>query len=154
MGVDVTDVGGVQTAIVKRVLHGSGSSHAAGPRQRHVIGVCRHPVAKELSVNPHPPGESPLALFQDQDGGAFTYYETVAVCVEGSRGTRGVVVTGAQSSRLGESRHGKLAHRSFGSSDDHDVGITTADDLGSVTDGVGRSGAGGDRGRVGAEEIE
>ena len=66
----------------------------------------------------------------------------------------GVFVVGGEGAHDGEAAESELAEAGLAAASDHDVGLSAADHVGGLADGLGAGGAGGDDGGVVTEQAE
>jgi hypothetical protein len=84
-----------------------------------------------------------LELLEDDDGGAFTHDESVAVSIEWSAGVSWVVVLTREGTHRREAGHGEWSNTRFASTAEHDLGAAESDRVVSASDCHGGGCAGG-----------
>ena len=105
--------------------------------------VGRHAVAEHLGVDPRTAGPGHLFGLEDQDSGSLAHDEPVAVAVEGTAGTRRVVVARREGSHRREATQSHVGDRGLAAPGDHHVGMARLDQLVGIANRIGRRGAGG-----------
>ena len=88
-------------------------------------------------------------FFEHEDTGTFTHHETVAALAEGTAGALGVVVAGREGVHGIEATESAGRYGSFCTTGDDGVRLAEANEVESVSDGVGRRRAGRSGGIVG-----
>ena len=97
-----------------------------------------------------PRGAREFEFFEDEYARALAAYKAVAVLVQGATGVGRVVVAGGKRLHGGEPADAQGCDGGLGAAGDHGVGVAALDDAKGIADGVGRRGAGGRGGLVGA----
>src|SRR5690606_8214085 len=129
-----------------------GGAPPFGVGGRHVRAVGGHAVAENFGQNLRPAGPRVLVLFEDDDAGPFGQDEAVAVAIEGSRGSLGIVVAGGEGLHAGKARQAHGSGGGLAAAGDHDIRHVVLDDAEGVADRVGGRGTGGGNGAVGSLE--
>ena len=75
-------------------------------RRSHVISISGHTVAYYLSVDTRAATTCMFYLFEDHDPCAFADHKPIAVAIERTTGTFGVVVARGEGAHRRETRHG------------------------------------------------
>src|ERR1700693_5555452 len=128
MGVEVADDAGIEFRVAQRVAHDPEPAFVLGGGLSHVIGVRGHTVANHFRQDGSAPAAGMLEFFQNQDAGAFTHHEAVAVLVPGTAGASGVVIASGKRAHGGEPADAHGGNGGFGSSGNHYVGVVVLDD--------------------------
>src|SRR6478609_10707477 len=124
MGVDVVDVGWLDAGALYRRDHAAIGAVAVLGGRRDVEGVAGKPVADDLGIDLGAARLSVLKRLDHHHAGALAHDETVAIAVIGTRGAlRLIVEVGGQRPAGCEAGNGQAAHRRFGTSGEHYVGV-------------------------------
>ena len=113
-----------------------------------MIGIGAHAVADQFGQNRRAAAAGELQLLQNENAGAFTHDESVAVLVPGTAGALRFVVARGQRPHGGESADAHRRDGRFGAAGDHHIGIAALDDLEGIADGMRAGGAGRGRGFI------
>ena len=101
-----------------------------------VVGVGGHAISEELGEDRRAASARELEILEDEAARAFAEHEAVTVPVEGARRLLGRVVPRGERTSLVERADRDLDEAGLGPAGKHDVGLTAADDLGSLADGI------------------
>ena len=82
MNVDVVDILGLQTGVVKGALHHELGTQTLRVRGGDVVSVGTHALANHLGVDLCTTGLGVLQLLKDEAACALAHDETVAACAE------------------------------------------------------------------------
>ena len=144
MGVDVSDLAGLQPGIAQGRGHGAGRAVALRIGRGHVVGVAGHGVAADLRVDAS--AAAPRHARATRAGRGRRPRHT-----RSRRGRRRRAATPASARRCGwtspssgRTRRWSAGRCGLGPARDHHVGVAALDDLHGVADGVVAGGAGGD----------
>ena len=106
------------------------------------IGVAAHAVAHDFGQHRRATPHGAFILFQDQDAGAFSGHESVAIAIPGPRGPFRLVVAMGKRAHGGEPADAHGGDGGLGAAADHRVGIAPLDQAEGIADGVRAASAG------------
>ena len=150
MGVEIADSVRFQFGVAQRIAHDAIAAFMLGRGLRHMIGVRAHAITDDFGQDGRAAAAGMLQFFQDQNAGAFTHDEAVAILVPGTAGASRIVVAGGKRAHSSESAYAHGSDGGFSTTCDHDVGILVLDDAKGIADGMSAGGAGRGRGFIGA----
>jgi hypothetical protein len=153
MGIDVTDIGGVQSAGAQGHFHATRRAFAPGRRGGEMVGVRRVAVADNLAINFRAAGLGVLQFLQHQEARAFAHHETVAFQVKRARGAFRLGVAGAHGAHRAKSADAHRHNRGLRAAGENRDGIPHFDGAPGFADGVGGRGAGGTGGKIRAAQF-
>ena len=140
--IDVLDIGGVQFRILQGNLHCLACASALIIRCCNVNCIARHAKAQELGIDARSACLRMLEFFHDNDSRAFGKYESIAIAIEWSTRTGGIIVARTEGLHCRETANAERSHCAFAATGHHHVGIATLDDVEGCADSVTSSGAG------------
>src|SRR5215207_747797 len=123
VGVDVSDLLGVEAGILESVDHRPLDAAAVLIRRRYVVGVGRAAVAGHGGDGLCAAALCVLLALQHQCARALAHHEAVAAFVEGTARTGWVVVAAAHGAYRAEAGHGEGRYGSFRGTRYHHVGV-------------------------------
>src|SRR6202158_2342787 len=103
MGVDVPDDVWIEFRVPQRGADDAAAALVLGRWLRHVIRVRAHAVADQFCHYGRATAAGMFEFFEDQDAGALTHHEAVAVFIPGTTGATGIVIASGKRTHGGES---------------------------------------------------
>ncbi len=144
VGVDVMDIGRGEFGVEECFGHSDDSPLALGMLVGDAVGIGGGAVADDFGEDIGVSSGCMLEGFEDDHSRALAEDESIAFCVEGSRGVlRGIVLCGEGGEAI-EAGDAEGVDHGMGSAGDHDIGATFAEDLHGFSDGLGGGCAGGE----------
>ena len=154
VGVDVVDVMEAQARVGECQTDARRCSPAFGMRVGDPIGIGGRAVADQFPMDV---GTAPLCVFeflQHHHGRPLAEHEAVALVVKRPAGPSGLVVAGGEGSEQVEPGDAEGMDHAVRAAGEHHVGLTAADDLGSLADRLTRSRTGREAVEVGPLRVE
>ncbi len=102
MGINVVNIGGLETGVFEGVLHGASGAVAFGVGLGDMVGVGGHAVAQQFGVDSGAARFGMLQRFQNQHAASFAHHKAVALGVKRAAGVFRVVVAGGHRPRGAE----------------------------------------------------
>src|SRR5215210_3175984 len=145
VGVDVSDLLGVEARILERVDHRPLDTAAVLIWRGYVVGVGGASVAGDGGDRFCAAALRVLLVLQDQCSCALAHHEAIAALVEGTACPGGVVVTAAHGPYRAKASHREGCDRGFRGAGYHHVGVPPPDELQTFRDRLPSRGAGENR---------
>ena len=150
MGVDVADLLRLDASIAEGRAHDAVSAIAIFGGLGDVIGVGGHAVAHDFSNDGGVAALGVLERFEDEDAGAFTDDEAVALGVKGAAGALGLVIARGEGFHGRETADAHGGDGGFAAAADHDLGVAALDEAEGITHGMRGSRTRGGGGGIGS----
>jgi hypothetical protein len=134
--VDVVDVFWRKVGAAQCCAHHLGYSNGLGIRRRHVVRVVRGAVTDHLGVDRRASRQRRVRVLQHEYTGPLADHKTGASGVEGTRGTRRMLLLRHESAHGTEAGEDERMHASLGPAGEHCVSVATTDQLGGLAHGM------------------
>src|SRR6266545_2522222 len=148
MGVDIAHFLRLNPGIANRLLHYSDCARACFVGHSQMEGVCGHAITDQLRVDSRAAPFGQLQLFQDQNARAFANNKSVPISFKGMGRVLRIVVASRKRSHRGEAGDTHWRDCRFSPAANHYVGITTLNNLETISDSMGACRTGRSRSRI------